>query len=213
MRKHLTALTLGMIAWIATASPVAAQFNRPGRGFRVLEEPFNLEAVLARFQPAGPASGIDPVVVRLNGCDAITGDLVPYLVQQEGLGQIELDRIDLLNTSASLSIDFGDTFGSWFNYLGTFNASVSFRTFLPGVSINIPVDSNSITATFRDAPNDAGRIRAEIDIPNATLTTTLSVRTSLNVTLPRWIPRRMRRTIRNLTRVSDGRLDPDGGLA
>ena len=150
-----------------------------------------------------PPNGIDPVVVRLNGTSAITQDVIPTIVDQQNLGHFEMGRVNLLNTTANITVDFGDSFGSFFDFLGDFTFGVTFESFLRSVEIDLPVDDDTIVAQFRTATAPNGRVRATINVPNGTLDTTLRVRTRLNVDLPDFIPAELENGVMAITNVTD----------
>ena len=162
-----------------------------------------VSAATAAWAQSPPPNGIDPVVVRLNGTTALTQDVIPAIVDQQNLGHFEMGRVNLLNTTANVTVDFGDTFGSFFDFLGDFTFGVTFESFLRSVTIDIPIDEDSIAGQFRTATAPSGRVRATINVPDATLDTTLRVRTRLNVDLPDFIPAELENGIMAITNITD----------
>lgn len=137
---------------------------------------------------AQPASGIDPLVVRLNGAAAIARDVVPFVWNQQGYGAVNIGQVNLLDRNATACLDFGDEFGPAFDFLGQACLGVRVRSHLRFVNINLPMNANTLAASFLAATAPNGRVQGTLNMPGASLNTVLRVRVNLIAALPNFIP-------------------------
>lgn len=135
-----------------------------------------------------PASGIDPMVVRLNGASAIAEDVIPFVWDQQNFGSVDMGQVNLLDRNATACLDFGDVFGPFFDPLGRICLGVRVRSHLRSVSVDLPMDGDTLTASFLTATAPNGRVQGAIDMPGAALDTVMRVRVNLVAQLPNFIP-------------------------
>ena len=150
-----------------------------------------------------PASGIDPMIVRLNGGSAIAEDVIPFVWDQQGFGAVDMGQVNLLDRNATACLDFGDVFGAFFDPLGRLCVGVRVRSHLRSVSIDLPMDEDTLAASFLAATAPAGRAQTAIDMPGAALDTVMRVRVNLVAELPSFVPANIADDVEDFFTIQD----------
>lgn len=131
-------------------------------------------------QAQAPASGVDPIYLKLQDLTPITQLCIPaYLggeINQTIAGQSLMDRTQTLGVPPIPEIGFP----------GFDAIRIRVRSSLGTTTVRIPVDDNDISAAFLNGTSTSGRVRAEFLFPFAELSTSLRFRTSFaaGFTLP-----------------------------
>ncbi|MGE0482212.1 MAG: hypothetical protein AB7Q17_17275 [Phycisphaerae bacterium] len=130
----------------------------------------SIAAVARPAQAQAPASGVDPISLKLMDLTPITQLCLPaYLdgeINQTIAGQSLMDRTQTLGLPAVPEIGFP----------GFDAIRIRVRSSLGSTSIRIPIDEDAIQAAFLNGTTTAGRVRAEFDFPSAELHTSLRFR-------------------------------------
>jgi hypothetical protein len=139
---------------------------------------------VAPVKIAVPLAPPERTIVRLNGTDALTQKLLPAVVAQSKLGKAKIDRWNIPNGSGSFVImGFGAT---W-------------KTYLSDISLEVPVNANSLTSEFKSAPSNRGEIDTNYSFEDAKLKLTFHVKTNPNSPLDSMVPSQ----VKEWTTISD----------
>jgi hypothetical protein len=137
---------------------------------------------------AQPTTGIDNAVVRINTLGAVNEEVIPFLAEQAGIDDIEIPGFTLYDQTFNFSI------------AGFQLANVRFRSRVGDVNISLPVDDETFAAAFAgNGAANTGSVTCAVDIPDATLSTSLHLTTSCSSPLVDWLPA----NIRSMFRISE----------
>jgi hypothetical protein len=121
-----------------------------------------LALLLAAARVAAQSAPADPLLMRLNGTQALTGTLLPVAAASVPQLHQSISRISVSEYPMKVPvIDVGIIVDSW----------------VTDVRFDLPVDSNDVTADFLDAPAPRGRLLLSFDFDGARLSFKYHVRT------------------------------------
>ena len=111
-----------------------------------------LPCLLASAPAPAQSPGPDALLLRLNGTRALTQVVLPIAAEQSGQLNKDINHIDAGHYQLTMS-GFGVVVDSWAS----------------DVELRVPIDSNDVTALFKAASQNRGRVEVTFDFDAATL--------------------------------------------